>query len=107
MAASPFLEAVRSAILFMVTNRATEDFTVRQAAILLLIQNAGKDGTYTRDLAVQMQVTAPSITRAVDKLVELNLISRSEDTHDRRQVNLRLTANGETYLKHLEDFALS
>lgn len=45
-------------------------------------------------LAAQEQITPPTVTRIVERLVDLGLVSRRVDDDDRRVVKVRLTAAG-------------
>jgi DNA-binding MarR family transcriptional regulator len=42
------------------------------------------------------------VTRAVDRLVEMNLVVRTSDTEDRRRVILRMSARGRTVYQEVE-----
>jgi DNA-binding MarR family transcriptional regulator len=49
----------------------------------------------TTHLARQLQVTAPTMTRTIDSMVERGLVARQADPADRRTVGLVLTEAGE------------
>ncbi|MFL5952838.1 MAG: MarR family winged helix-turn-helix transcriptional regulator [Gaiellaceae bacterium] len=51
------------------------------------------------DLAVRMGVSAPTASRAVDALHELGLVDRIVDPHDRRALNIELSARGKELLE--------
>jgi DNA-binding MarR family transcriptional regulator len=51
------------------------------------------------DLAARMGVSAPTASRSVDALVELGLVERAPDPHDRRAVRIDLTAAGRELLE--------
>ncbi len=53
------------------------------------------------ELASVRQISRPAVSQAVDALVEKGLISRRQDTQDRRYVHLRLTASGEELLNKI------
>jgi DNA-binding MarR family transcriptional regulator len=56
---------------------------------------AAKQGTAkTTHLARQLQVTAPSMTRTIDSLVERGLVLRQAEPADRRTISLILTEQG-------------
>lgn len=75
--------------------RAGDDMTMRQAAVLLAIRSGGAAGAATvRDLAVDIGISKPAVTRAADRLAGLGLLERKEDVRDRRSVLLVLTAAG-------------
>lgn len=53
------------------------------------------------ELAVRERVSAPSMTRTVNVLVQRGLVARADDPHDRRQVILSLTPLGRTMLREV------
>lgn len=61
----------------------------------------------TTHLARQLQVTAPTMTRTIDALVERGLVERQPDPADRRTIGLVLTDQGRTlmhrYQTEIED----
>jgi DNA-binding MarR family transcriptional regulator len=59
-----------------------------------------EDGPRTpKELAAIEKVSAPSMSRTVNGLVELDLVSRADDPTDGRQVILSLTAAGRATIK--------
>ena len=50
------------------------------------------------DLAELLQVSRPAVSQALEELVEKDLVSRREDPHDRRFVDLSLTGSGNQLL---------
>ena len=71
------------------------DFTLRQLAIMIHCYEVPKQEAQTvRGLAEVLKVNKPSITRGVDKLVELSFMHRETDAADRRSVLVTLTENG-------------
>ena len=56
-----------------------------------------------RDLARKLQVTKPVITRALDTMGRLDLVSRRRDEKDRRNVLVQRTVTGALYLERLAD----
>jgi DNA-binding MarR family transcriptional regulator len=53
-------------------------------------------------LAGRLHVSLSTMTRVVDRLVEKQLVTRSEDPHDRRVHQIRLTAQGEALLQRIQ-----
>jgi DNA-binding MarR family transcriptional regulator len=53
------------------------------------------------ELAEQLQISRPAISQAIDLLVEKGLVTRQQDTQDRRFVQLGLTENGNNLLNHI------
>ncbi|MEI5680028.1 MULTISPECIES: MarR family winged helix-turn-helix transcriptional regulator [unclassified Mesorhizobium] len=78
------------------------DLTVRQAAILLTIYLDPPPHT-VRGLAAKLNVTKPVITRALDTMGALKLVSRHRDDLDKRNVLIRRTVEGALYVERLGD----
>lgn len=76
------------------------DLSVRQLAILLTIYMEAPPHT-VRGLAAKLKVTKPVITRALDSMGKLDLVSRRRDEADRRNVLVQRTVKGALYLDHL------
>jgi DNA-binding MarR family transcriptional regulator len=76
------------------------DLTARQLAVFLTAYI--DDGPHTvRGLAAALNVSKPAITRALDRLGELDLAQRRLDPTDRRSVLVRRTATGQAALAGL------
>lgn len=78
------------------------DLSVRQMSILLTIYLEAPPHT-VRDLASKLGVTKPVITRALDTMGKLDLVSRRRDEKDRRNVLVQRTVKGALYLERLAD----
>lgn len=78
------------------------DLSVRQMSILLTIYLEAPPHT-VRDLARKLGVTKPVITRALDTMGKLELVSRRRDERDRRNVLVQRTVKGALYLERLAD----
>ena len=78
------------------------DLSVRQVCILLTIYLEAPPHT-VRDLAKKLGVTKPVITRALDTMGKLELVSRRRDDKDRRNVLIQRTVKGALYLERLAD----
>jgi len=76
------------------------DLTTRQMAILLTIYLEPPPHT-VRGLAARLNVTKPVITRALDTMGILGLVSRRRDDRDRRNVLIQRTVKGAEYLERL------
>jgi len=74
-------------------NNAIKDFniTLIQFHILRHIRHGAHS---VGELAERQQISRPAISQAVDLLVEKHLVTRQQDTQDRRYVHLDLTDNG-------------
>lgn len=82
------------------------DLTVRQAAILLTIYLDPPPHT-VRGLAAHLGVTKPVITRALDTMGAMKLVSRHRDPRDRRNVIIARTVEGALYLERLADVIIA
>lgn len=78
------------------------DLSVRQMSILLTIYLEAPPHT-VRDLAAKLGVTKPVITRALDSMGKLDLVSRRRDEKDKRNVLVQRTVKGALYLERLAD----
>lgn len=78
------------------------DLSVRQICILLTIYLEAPPHT-VRDLAKKLGVSKPVITRALDSMGKLGLVSRRRDENDRRNVLVQRTLQGALYLERLAD----
>lgn len=70
--------------------------TARQATLLALV--GGHPNVTTSELAAAEGVSVPSMSRHVDRLAELGLLSRAQSDSDRRRVGLALTPLGQEAL---------
>lgn len=82
------------------------DLTTRQAAILLTIYLETPPHT-VRGLAAKLNVTKPVITRALDTMGALDLLSRHRDENDRRNVLVKRTVTGALYVERLGDLVIA
>jgi DNA-binding MarR family transcriptional regulator len=61
-----------------------------------------EDGAHTvRGLAAELNVSKPAITRALDRLGELDLARRKVDPADRRSVLVQRTLKGAAFLRDM------
>src|SRR5690606_17272067 len=82
------------------------DLTTRQAAILLTIYLEPPPHT-VRGFAAKLTVTKPVITRALDTMGALELVSRHRDEKDRRNVLVKRTVAGALYVERLGDLVIA
>jgi len=76
------------------------DLSARQLAVFLTCYL--RDGAHTvRGLALELKVSKPAITRALDRLGELDLARRKVDPLDRRSVLVQRTLKGSTFLREM------
>ena len=78
------------------------DLSFRQAAILLTIYLDPPPHT-VRGLAEKLNVTKPVITRALDTMGALKLVSRQRDPRDRRNVLIKRTVEGALFVERFGD----
>ena len=78
------------------------DLTTRQMAILLTIYLDPPPHTI-RGLAARLDVTKPVITRALDTMGALKLVSRHRDERDKRNVLVKRTVEGALYVERFGD----
>lgn len=78
------------------------DLSARQVAILLTIYLEPPPHT-VRGLARKLGVTKPVITRALDTMGKLDLVSRRRDETDRRNVVIQRTVAGALAVERLGD----
>ncbi len=76
------------------------DLSARQLGVFLTCYL--QEGPHTvRGLAADLNVSKPAITRALDRLGELELARRKVDPADRRSVLVQKTVKGSAFLKDL------
>jgi DNA-binding MarR family transcriptional regulator len=85
---------------------AAPDLTTRQMAILLTVYLDPPPHTI-RGLAAKLNVTKPVITRALDTMGALKLLSRHRDEADRRNVLVRRTVEGSIFVETIGDIILA
>ena len=76
------------------------DLSARQLGVFLTCYL--QDGSHTvRGLAAELNVSKPAITRALDRLGDLDLARRKVDPLDRRSVLVQRTLKGTAFLRDL------
>src|SRR3974390_1419264 len=103
MAASPpadqLIGILRETVVSLV-RRDGADLSARQLGVFLTCYL--RDGGHTvRGLAADLRVSKPAITRALDRLGELDLARRKVDPQDRRSVLVQRTLKGAAFLRDL------
>jgi DNA-binding MarR family transcriptional regulator len=90
---------LRDTIVSMV-RRDGPDLSARQLGVFLTCYL--QEGAHTvRGLAAELNVSKPAITRALDRLGELDLARRKVDPMDRRSILVQRTLKGAAYLREL------
>ncbi|SEB67585.1 transcriptional regulator, MarR family [Nitratireductor aquibiodomus] len=82
------------------------DLTERQLAILLTIYLDPPPHT-VRGLAEKLDVSKPVITRALDTMGALKLVSRHRDPNDRRNVLIKRTVEGALFVERFGDVVVA
>jgi len=78
------------------------DFSSRQITILLTIYLEQPPHT-VRGLAAKLNVTKPVITRALDTMGALDLVTRRRDEKDMRNVIIQRTVKGALFVEKMGD----
>lgn len=81
------------------------DLSTRQLTVLLTVYLEPPPHT-VRGLAAKLGVTKPVITRALDTMGRLGLLSRRRDEADRRNVIVQRTVKGALYVERLGDLVV-
>jgi DNA-binding MarR family transcriptional regulator len=76
------------------------DLSARQLGVFLTCY-LNEGGHTVRGLAAELNVSKPAITRALDRLGELDLARRKVDPMDRRSVLVQRTTKGAAFLRDL------
>jgi len=78
-----------------------QDLSARQLGVFLTCYL--QEGAHTvRGLAADLNVSKPAITRALDRLGDLDLARRKVDPLDRRSILVQRTPKGTTFLRDLK-----
>ena len=94
------LDVLRNTIIGMV-RREGRDLSARQFAVMMLISDLEGGSHTVRELALRLNVPKPSITRGIDRLVELGLARRAPDPRDGRSVLVQQTRKGADLMSEL------
>lgn len=86
--------------------RAGPDLSSRQLAIMFTVYLDPPPHT-VRGLAAALGVSKPAITRALDTLGGLDLLKRTRDDADRRNVLVQRTAKGSTFVHDFADLIVA
>jgi len=78
------------------------DLSARQMAILLTVYIEAGPHT-VRGLAAGLNISKPAVTRALDRLGELDFALRVKDAKDRRNVLIQRTVKGSVFLSEFAD----
>lgn len=78
-------------------NKNCADLTVNELNLIECIRSLtkGSDGPTISSIATELDITRPSTTVAVNKLVNKKIVTKTECANDGRSVRVKLTAKGE------------
>ena len=76
------------------------DLSARQMTVLLTVYLETPPHT-VRGLAAKLEVTKPAITRALDTMGRMDLLTRRRDDQDKRNVVILRTVKGALYVERL------
>lgn len=76
------------------------DLTARQLATFMICYLENEAQT-VRGLAAKLNVSKPAVTRALDRLVQFDLVRRKDDPLDRRSILVQRTQTGLGFLREL------
>jgi len=68
--------------------------TATQYNVLRILRGAGANGLCGREVAERMMSRVPDVSRLLERMEDMALISRERDSADRRHVTARITARG-------------
>jgi DNA-binding MarR family transcriptional regulator len=93
------IDVLRNTVVSLV-RRDSPDLTARQLGVFLICYI--QEGPHTvRGLAAELNISKPSISRALDRLGEFDLARRRLDPMDRRSVLVQRTLKGITLLRDI------
>jgi DNA-binding MarR family transcriptional regulator len=93
-------------VVFDLVHDGEQDLTARQMAVLLTVYLEPPPHT-VRGLASKLGVTKPVVTRALDTMGRLGLLTRRRDAADRRNVLVHRTLAGSLAVERLGDAILA
>lgn len=102
-AADPLLHTLMGMLVASVSSDGP-DLTARQLAVFLKVYLEPNIDHTVRGLAKKLNVSKPVITRALDRLEELDFTKREKDPTDRRSIIARRTPTGSAYLRTLAGY---
>jgi DNA-binding MarR family transcriptional regulator len=86
--------------------RGGPDLTARQVAVLLTVYLTAPPHT-VRGLAADLKVSKAAVSRALDRLGQLELVRRKVDDADRRSVLVQRTLKGSVFLSEFAELVMS
>lgn len=89
---------------FVLSQLNEEQLLPRQLAILAIVCRMEPFVHTVRGLSKLLSISKPAVTRAVDRLVQLNFVNRVTNEKDRRSVLISPTHAGRVFLQKRIDF---
>jgi DNA-binding MarR family transcriptional regulator len=77
--------------------------TATQYNVLRILRGAGPDGLCRNDIGSRLVRSVPDVTRLLDRMEEMQLISRERTGADRRYVTTRVSRQGLDLLARLDE----
>lgn len=94
---------IRGTMLELV-RRDGRDLTARQLTTLLSVYLEDEIHSVS-SVAKLLNISRPGVTRILDRLVDADLVSRAEDSSDRRRVLIRRTRSGAQFVRDMIEVA--
>jgi DNA-binding MarR family transcriptional regulator len=105
----PFPRATAEALLGVLRTAAVLDHQISEALrpsritstqynVLRILRGAGPKGLCGREIAERLVSKVPDVSRLLDRMEEVGLLSRERNTDDRRHVVARITERGQEVL---------
>ena len=85
---------------------AAPDLSARQMSILLTVYLTPPPHT-VRGLAGGRNISKPAVTRAIDRLTEIEFVRRKVDEQDRRSVLVQRTVRGSVFLREFGELIVT
>jgi len=85
-------------VIVTAVRRAAPDLSARQMALLLSVYLMPPPHT-VRGLAAALKISKPAVTRAVDRLSDLDFVRRKKEEDDHRSVLIQRTVRGSVFLR--------
>ena len=82
------------------------DLSARQMSILLTVYLTPPPHT-VRGLAQTLNISKPAVTRAIDRLTEIEFVRRKVDDQDRRSVLVQRTVRGSVFLREFGELIVT
>lgn len=79
------------------------DLNRSQASVLFMLHQ--RDSMSQKELAAQLNITAPSITSLIQKMERTGYITREPDQRDQRVMRLTLSEKGKSCIQAVKDVA--